>query len=255
MRRRRFKAYSRQFYRQVEVSSRPSIWPRLGWLAFLVLIVAVGWWIGWSPSWRIDEVQVEGVDETAAASLAASFGLVGQNIFRLDLADVEGQLKSLPTVDSYELVRQLPHRLIITLKTKEPVLIWQTAGRSWLVDDDGRAYQELSGERSAKPLVLDTANIAVKQNDIVVPTSFIRTVALVETKLPGLYGQAIKEYEIGETFYDLDAIMTDGRRVRFNILGEVATQLDDLARLSSQRPDLFARSSIDLRVDRWAYVK
>lgn len=255
MRRRRFSRYPRHFYRQVEVTNRPSIWPRLGGLLLLGLFGAVVWWVGFSPSWRITDVRVEGVDDATGMALATSFNLVGQNIFRLDLSTVESQLTSQPTVDSYQIVRQLPHRLIISLKERQPVLVWQTAGHGWLVDATGRAYRELTGDRPAVPLVVDTANIAVKQNDVIVPLSFTRALGLFEDKLPKLYNQPVREYDLGETLYDVDAVMSDGRVIKFNILSDVATQLTDLGRLATQRPDLFGRSSIDLRVDRWAYVK
>jgi hypothetical protein len=227
----------------------------VGGSLLVALVGGLVWWIGWSPSWRVDEVQVKGVNEMTAAQLANSFDLVGQNIFRLQVGEIERQIANQPTIADYEIVRQLPHRLVVNLREREPRLIWQTVGRFWLVDATGQVIRELTGDRPAKPLVIDSANIAVAPGEVIVPMSFLRTLALLEERLPKIYGAAMREYEVGETIFDLDAVAADGRRIRFNTLADVATQITDLERLAVQRIDLLNRSSIDLRVDRWAYVK
>lgn len=254
--RRRRSNYLRQFYREVDSGPRRTIWPTLGMTLLFALVGTAVWWLGWSPAWRVNHVVVRGVDEAEAARLSSAFGLVGQNIFRLRTGKISRQITSEPSVASYELIRQLPHQIIINLKARAPALVWSTAGQVWLTDQTGRVFQATSqADQSELPLVVDTANIAVSLNQTVVPVSFMRTLAVLSERLPALYGQAVKKYEIGETIFDLDAVMADDRRARFNILGDVGAQLDDLQRLAVQRPDLFSRSMIDLRVDRWAYVK
>lgn len=253
--RRRRPNFARQFYRQVDVGPRPSIWPKVGGFLLLVLVGTAVWWVGWSPFWRVDEVLVRGVPDAQATALASSFDLAGQNIFRLKMAEVEKVISQQPTIADYEIVRQLPHRLIIDLKERQPILVWRTISRSWLVDSTGRVIKEQVEAVPDKPVVVDSANIAVNPGTVAVPMSFLRTLALLEERLPKLYGAPMKEYEVGETIFDLDAVAADGRRIRFNTLGDVAAQLTDLERLATQRTDLFSRSVIDLRVDRWAYVK
>ncbi len=248
--------WQRQFYRQVDVGPRPSIWPRLGrWLVFLI-VVALVWWFGWSSFWRVSEVTVKGVPANTGDELTAQLKITGQNIFRIDSSSVDEAIAKTPIIESYQLIRQLPRRVVVELREREPVLIWKTAGESWLIDSAGYAYRRLNADESInKPVVVDSANIALHANDKAAPSSFMRVLLLLEEKLPVLYGQSVREYEVGETVFDVDAILTDNRRVRFNTLGDVSTQLTDLERLAKQKPELFSRSQIDLRVDRWAYVK
>jgi len=255
MRRRRKSNFARQFYRQVDVGPRPSIWPKLGFVSLMIAIGAGVWWLGWSPAWQVTDVVVNGGSAEENAQITSSVDLLGQNIFRLNLGSVEQSLTDRLTVSSYAIVRQLPHRVVIDLQEREPVLVWRTVGRSWLVDGTGRIFRELIDSSVDQPVVIDSANIAVGVGDTVVPMSFLRTVALLKDKIPAIYNQPIQNYEVGETVFDIDVVMTDSRRLRLNILGDVTTQLADLERLAVQKPDLFSRSYIDLRVDRWAYIK
>lgn len=217
---------------------------------------SAGWYFLYSPTFQVHQVEIRGLNPEKQAWLKADELLVGSNIFRLPTVGLAERLQDIPGVAEYQVVRILPRKVAVVVREREPVLKWQTGNDYWLVDQEGRAYQQVGAEANSDlPLVYDTANIAVESQARVAPLILIRTVSLINERLPSLEPSGVKSYELGETVFDLDVITNSGKRLRFNALGDTGRQLEDAARLAAQRPDLFARQYIDLRVDRWAYVK
>jgi cell division septal protein FtsQ len=62
------------------------------------------------------------------------------NAFRMRTAAIEQALEDLPAVDDAHVNVLLPGRLIVEVREREPVLVWQAAGKRFLVDATGRLF-------------------------------------------------------------------------------------------------------------------
>jgi hypothetical protein len=64
----------------------------------------------------------------------------------------------------------------------------------------------------------------------------------------------IDHFEVAGTTYDVTMVTKSGLRVQLGSLGDASVQIRNLTRLERDGK-LIGVTSVDLRVDRWAYVK
>ena len=64
-------------------------------------------------------------------------GMQGQNIFLLDVTGLIAKIDAQPEVDTADLSKQWPNQLVISIKERVPVLLWQTAQGIFSVDSQG----------------------------------------------------------------------------------------------------------------------
>lgn len=226
------------------------------WSVGVVAVLALGWFFLFSPYWLVTTVTVEGLVTVSEEQVLAQLPAAGRNIFLLDTGTATRAISNYPAVRDVRIIRRLPNTVTVVVTEREPILVWKTTQTLYAVDVTGTAYRTISeSEREGLFIVNDAANVHVEVGQQVVPSKFTTAYKTIAEQLPQIYPDLIDHMEVGETVYDLDAVMRDGRRVRFNVLSDVAAQLADLHRFAQSRPDLFTRSVIDLRVDRWAYIK
>jgi len=137
-------------------------------LAGLVLVASAAALYGMtaSPAFRLreDGVIVRGADFTGEAAILSAIGLDGDarpNLFTLDTSRLATNLLALPAVDADRSdaasVRvALPDRLVVEVRERVPVLVWQIGDRRLLVDVHGVVVSELATEAvSDLPVVAD----------------------------------------------------------------------------------------------------
>lgn len=230
---------------------------RWQWLLLLIILGVLAWYFLFSSYWVVREVKVEGNKRLTVESIQGMVPAVGKNIFRYNTTVAHDVIAQQPEVAGVSITRRLPHTIGVVVVEREPILIWQTTNNLYEVDNTGEVFRprDAAEDRGNLYIVSDTANVHVDLGGKVVPLHFIDSYRKLVKTLPDLYPELIDHFEIGETVYDLDVVMKDGRRVRFNILSDVNSQLQDLKKIAEKRNDLFTRSVIDLRVDRWAYIR
>ncbi len=259
-RRRRNSFFRKQnsFYSsQIEaVGSRLRWWQQLLIvMLFLVFIVAV-WYVFFSNIFTVTVVSVENNVELSEKEILEDVDIEGKNIFLIETSEIVSKMKSNNEIYDVRLVRVLPNIVRIIVTEHKPVLVWQSENRKFYVNQSGIAYKKTNGEvKSDIYRVVDVAALDVQVGEPVVPRSFLRSFMIMQEKLSEIYEGRIDFFEVEETVYDLDLILNNGTRVRFNILSDVANQIEELKKISQLRPDLFDRTFIDLRVDRWAYIR
>jgi len=254
---RRRRSFESRFSAQLAPVSRKFVWRRVWYGLTALLLIAAGWFFLFTPNWRIDSVVVEGVERIPQEQILAKVPVVGQNIFRFNSSAAYQALAQQNEIYAVRIIRRLPHTVAVIVTERQPLFIWKTTQTLYHVDETGVAFRVVAAGESTEGLftIDDTANVHAELGQRVVPSRFVGAYSVVVKELPSIYPDLIDHIEVGETVFDLDVVMKDGRRVRFNVLSDVAGQLADLRRISLNRPDLFTRSVIDLRVDRWAYIK
>jgi len=139
-----------------------SIKGRLARLVYLLPLVLVGGllWAGWrvpelfthSASFRLKALEVGGLHLLRGTDILTASGLqVGDNVFAVDLREVEARLERLPWIKQAVVVRKPPDRLVVHVVERRR-LAWVDLGRVYGIDGQGvllpgeRMPQESYGE-------------------------------------------------------------------------------------------------------------
>lgn len=87
---------------------------------------------------RVEQVYMHGRKHTTKEALEKAIGAVqGTSIFSIDLAELRKNIEAIPEVRSARVRRQLPDALHISLKEREPKVVWQHEGKQALMDAEG----------------------------------------------------------------------------------------------------------------------
>ncbi|TAN46160.1 MAG: FtsQ-type POTRA domain-containing protein [Rhodospirillales bacterium] len=104
----------------------------------------------------VDDITVEGRNRQDADQILAALGLRrGDAILLADLDLTRARLEALAWVREATIERHLPGRLHIRLVEREPIALWQRAGRFMLIDRGGTEIgPDLTGEFASLPVVV-----------------------------------------------------------------------------------------------------
>lgn len=109
-----------------------------------MLIGASGWTLGWSSLLAIKQIDVVGVATgsplTSSAVVAASGIKLGESMARLNQRSVRRELHRLPRVDDVSLVRKWPHKVVLVIRERKPVLAVVQGNEFLLVDSKRNQY-------------------------------------------------------------------------------------------------------------------
>jgi cell division protein FtsQ len=145
-------------------------------VAAIVLVIG-GLWI-WQHTqsdsrFAVKEIEITGVKHTPRAALASvTAAYTGTNLFKIDIARVQKDLRGLAWVSRIDIEKKLPGTLRINVTERVPVALVRSGNRIQYVDEHGVTFAELSPEVGDDDLPL----IAV---DSVGDAELARTVAFV----------------------------------------------------------------------------
>jgi cell division protein FtsQ len=186
------------------------------------------------------DVYVEGRVRTDPEVLRAQLGVErGQPIFGVDPDAARARLEQLPWVERANVTRMLPDGLRVRLIERQPLALWQRAGRFVLIDRTGavipaaeREVEEVAREGELRVLVGEEA-----------PRHAAELFALLSTE-PGLLARVVAASWVGERRWTLhldnriDVLLPEygvgtvwrtlGRRARENALLQRAVSVIDL---------------------------
>ena len=104
---------------------------------------------------RIEEILVTGRGETSQKDLLAAVGLQrGAPIFAFDPDAARAKIEALPWVKSATVERMLPNTVVLRIRERRPLAIWQSEGRFALIDGEGRIIKRDGLERYAGILLV-----------------------------------------------------------------------------------------------------
>jgi len=94
-----------------------------------------------SPDYRVNELQINGLQRLNSRDVSAVLGLEGELIFNLDPLQVEQNLReSFPEFLSVSAKVNLPNEITIDVTERQPLLTWMQDGRTTLVDAGGVSF-------------------------------------------------------------------------------------------------------------------
>jgi hypothetical protein len=219
-----------------------------------------------SPLFKVRQVEIRGAALLEDAEITQHVPLGGSLwVFPKDQAATA--LREHPAVEDVRILRGLPNGIRIEVSERQPRAIWITGDSAALLDERGRVFltysaTSLPGEDTAigralvgLPKVHDVSGLEAKSGEQVASTlflQFIGEVSRLQAELLPMH--SMDHFEVAATTYDVKMITTSGMSVSLNSLGDAGVQIRNLARLARDGK-LEGASSVDLRVDRWAYVR
>ncbi len=124
--------------------------------AVVVLVYLAVNWATHSPRFAIEDAEVNGADNVPAGQLERVLGAVrGSNLLRVELAAVERELEALPWIETAEVSRKLPDRLIVNVVEHEAKALLSLGGL-YLADAQGQAFKRATievGEGDGLPVI------------------------------------------------------------------------------------------------------
>ncbi|TSC92203.1 MAG: cell division protein FtsQ [Candidatus Berkelbacteria bacterium Licking1014_96] len=179
------------------------------------------------------------------------------NIFLYRSADISAKIKeNFPLVSEVNIQKGLPDTIRVIIIERQPVIVWQTADKKYLVDKEGYAYLEADANNAKDlPVIIDSANLPVVLSKKVASKNFLDFIKEIIEKFTPRSNLKIKELRIRDTTFDLDVLTTDGFIVLFDTTRSAETELDDLRRVMNHLNGAKPKEYIDLRVEGWAYYK
>ncbi len=115
---------------------------------------------------KVRKIHVQGVSPMAERAVLAAAGVrLGQPILDVDLDAVRKSVEGVGWVREVQIVRLLPDTLVVAVRERETMAVWQNRGRTWVIDSSGRPIPEADPGRFLElPLVVgDGANDGAAQ--------------------------------------------------------------------------------------------
>jgi cell division protein FtsQ len=105
---------------------------------------------------RLKAIHVEGASPMATADIIKSTGLYkDQPLLGMDLEALRKRIETVGWVKEARVVRLLPDTLVVAIKERRQLAVWQHAGHQFVIDDHGRVIPEADAKRfTTLPLVV-----------------------------------------------------------------------------------------------------
>jgi cell division protein FtsQ len=105
---------------------------------------------------RLNTVHIQGATAMARNDILRAADIdKGAPMLGLDLDALRARVQSVGWVQEVTVVRLLPDTLVVAVKQRRPVAVWQHAGRTAMIDDAGRIIEEADPSRfPGLPLVV-----------------------------------------------------------------------------------------------------
>jgi hypothetical protein len=133
---------------EVRLPSVPRI--NFGWrvLSFLLVCLCayVIYQVWETDTYRVDLVEVNGLERVASRDLNTFIGITGEPIFTIDPVSIERELIStFSEFSSVSVSVTLPNTVAITVTERVPVLVWNVDEKNFLIDQDGAVFPARDG--------------------------------------------------------------------------------------------------------------
>lgn len=231
---------------------------RPGWIGLLVLALGAALWTGrdalahtapWRTLFTVRSVEVEGETYLSETDVRVAAGLVKPVDFaRVDLARAEAKLMKEPRIESAQVVRALPRRIVIKIVERKPVLLVR-AGRLLEADRRGVILPPLaSGVAADVPLVDGVRVKDVRPGKRITDPAFARALRQLDaiTRPEVALGHPVSEIDVSDADLTVVTLAPDGVDV---LLPTEPPSVRPLSALRVVLADLATRGLSATRID------
>jgi cell division protein FtsQ len=187
--------------------------PGVRGVLLLATLAAVAWgvvWLARSPYFTVTEVRVSGAKSLDPQTVRDASGLLGRNVFDLDIAGARARIRALPNVDDADVQRTGLNAVRIRITEREPWALWQVQGRRYAIDARGYVLDRTLPDEGAPVIVNTDAVEAPKPGDRVDPGA-VELVRTLTERTAGL-GANVARWEYRQRD-GLTAVLEGGLRI------------------------------------------
>ncbi|MEN6410194.1 MAG: FtsQ-type POTRA domain-containing protein [Anaerolineaceae bacterium] len=153
---------------EVRLPAIPAV--HLGWrlLSFaIVVVLAVAMSILWSGSlFQVQGVHLVGAQRLTAAEVNDVLNIAGEPAVSIDPAEIKDiTLKNFPELAAVSVKVGLPSNLVVTVKERQPIIVWEKGDSDILVDAEGYAFPARGDMPEGLISVKATADPAAAQTE------------------------------------------------------------------------------------------
>lgn len=224
---------------------------------FLIVVGLICYFLFFSKTFAVTTVEIEGtkkVPEESVRKLADQAIGKRNNIWLFQINEVEKEIKAnYKEIDSVTFRRGLPHTIKIVVLERKPKVLWQSGDKTYLVDDLGYTYEELTGN-SDLPRIIDNKAVPVKLGEKFLSSEFITFAQNLSKNFKPETGMGIKSMSVDETTFEISLVDEKDEKIIFDTSRDLESQLRNL-NLAYKKIGNGKVSYIDLRVESWVYYK
>ncbi len=148
----------------------------LGWRAasFVLagLLIFVLYQVFTLPMFQVQTAEVNGLQRLTNAQVFEALELSNQPVFLLDSEELrQSLLETFPEISQAQVSVSLPNSVMITVTERTPILIWQTPGQSYLVDNDGMPFPLRESMQTGGMPIVEAEELEIVRS---VPAAFAR---------------------------------------------------------------------------------
>lgn len=223
-------------------------------IIFLIIILTLAVWylLFYLGIFKIKNIIIENSPNSAVSSYFDAYK--GKNILGVSTSKIEGEIsREYPEITNLRIMRGLPDTLKIKFNEKGGKIIWQTLGKSYLVDGEGRIYKE-SLENIDLVAVKDNKDLAVTMGQVVASKNFMDFVIEISSGLKNINEFKIVNFEINETIFQVDVLTDQNLKIVFDTTRKAPDQLADLSKFLENHSGE-AKEYIDLRIEGRVFFK
>lgn len=214
-------------------------------LATLAIVAGALVWLARSPYFTVTEVRVVGAKSLDPQMVRDASGLLGQNVFDLDVANARARILALPNVEDVQVQRVGLNAVRVRIKERQAWALWQVQGRRYAIDTHGYVLDRMLPDEGAPVIVNTDAVEAPKPGDRVDPGAVELVRALTERA--GALGANVQRWEYRQRD-GLTAVLEGGLRVTLGDARDMEYKLAALQALLAETERRGVRvQAVDLR--------
>jgi len=188
----------------------------LGFLAVLAIVVAGVSFALTSSTFHIQQLTINGTQNPGLLSTIQHIGIQGQNIFMFNSTAITERLELLPVVASVSLIVQLPNSVIVNVRERVPVLLWQSGKSTFGISQDGIVIAQvgqLSGVNGLATVIDKRTNVRIQPGARLTSAEVVFAEQVFQ-RVPGIQGAS------PFTLQYVNHIEVNGRTVPANQAGQ-----------------------------------
>jgi POTRA domain, FtsQ-type len=118
-------------------SKRGFLWKLLSLFVGIIALAFVANLVLTGSAFRIEHINMVGVHSAVLSNTILHAGILGQNIFLVNVMVLEGRIEASPFVASARISKQWSDQVTVSVVERRPVLLWKTAQGTYSVDNQG----------------------------------------------------------------------------------------------------------------------
>jgi len=175
---------------EIRLPALPQI--RFGWrILSAFLAVTLTWTLVmlWnSPSFRIQQIEVFGIQRLKASEIDQVLKLYGSSVFSLNPAAILEEMQAaFPELENIEVKVKLPARVMVAVTERTPILSWDQAGFISWVDANGVAFLPRGEAQDLVTVLAADAPPALSQSETanqILSPELVQAILMLNDKAP-----------------------------------------------------------------------